>query len=101
MIEQKKSTHKVPAMSVKERMIEKIRRDLAPSDIEVIDESALHAGHAQAPKGGESHFRIRVVSKRFCGLNRIQRQRLIHDILGPELAGPIHALSIDAKAPDE
>ncbi len=88
-------------MSVRERIAEKIRCELAPSDIEVIDESALHAGHMHAPEGGESHFRIRIVSQRFYGLSRIERQRLIHDILASELAGPIHALSIDAKAPNE
>ncbi len=88
-------------MSVKDTIIDKLCGHLDPSDINVIDESALHAGHAQAPEGGESHFRIRVVSKRFCGLSRIERQRLIHDILASELAGPVHALSIDAREPKD
>ena len=88
-------------MSVKERIAAKLREGLDPSHIEVIDESAQHAGHASAPEGGESHFRIRVVSRHFDGVSRIERQRLVHCILQEELEGPVHALSIEALSPQE
>ena len=74
---------------------------LAPTSLEVIDESHLHAGHAGAREEGESHFRVEVVSAAFEGLNRIARQRLIYKALAEEMASDIHALAIDAKAPGE
>ncbi len=74
---------------------------LAPTSLEVIDESHLHAGHAGAREEGESHFRVEVVSAAFEGLNRIARQRLIYKALAEEMASDIHALAIDAKSPGE
>lgn len=88
-------------MSVEETIRRKITERLAPETLEVKDESHLHAGHAGAPDGGESHFRITVVASAFEGLNPVARQRLINDILREELAGPIHALAMKTLAPDE
>lgn len=88
-------------MSVAEIIKNKINARLAPAALEVKDESHLHAGHAGAREGGESHFRIFVVSKSFEGLSRVARQRLINDILRDELAGPIHALAMKTLTPDE
>ena len=79
----------------------KLAAALEPSRLEIVDESHLHAGHAGARPGGESHFRVIIVSDRFEGLGRVARQRLIHGALAKELAGPVHALSIEAKAPSE
>jgi len=76
----------------------KLRKELNAIEIEVIDESHLHAGHAGAREGG-GHFRVEVVSKRFEGLSRIAAQRLIFEILAEEMKGEIHALSITARAP--
>ncbi|MBT5434591.1 MAG: BolA family transcriptional regulator [Alphaproteobacteria bacterium] len=79
----------------------KLEAALAPDDLEIIDESHLHAGHAGARDEGESHFRVRVVASAFDGLNRVARQRLIYKALADEMASDIHALAIDAKAPGE
>jgi BolA protein len=67
--------------------------------IELIDDSAAHAGHAGAREGG--HYQLRVVSSRFTNLNRIARHRLIYDALGPLPAQRIHALNIKALAPGD
>ena len=88
-------------MPVSEIIRQKITERLAPEELEVKDESHLHAGHAGAPEGGESHFRIKVVSKKFEGLNPVARQRLINDILRAELAGPVHALAMKTLTPEE
>lgn len=79
----------------------KLEAGLQPLALEVVDESAQHAGHAGARPGGETHFRVHVTSTAFAGVRRLERQRLVHRLLADELAGPIHALSIIAKAPGE
>jgi BolA protein len=87
------------------RMADQIRRKLAqalaPLELDVIDDSARHAGHAGARPEGETHFRVRIVSSGFAGMNRIARQRRVHDILADELRTHVHALSIEAKTPEE
>lgn len=70
-----------------------------PGHVEVQDDSHLHAGHAGAREGG--HFTVRLVSERFRGLNRVARHRLVYACLGPLPTIGIHALVIDAKAPEE
>ena len=85
-----------------ETVADTIRRKLeaafAPSRLVVLDESARHAGHAGARPGGESHFRVEIVSEAFAGLGRLERQRRVNAALAEELAGPVHALSIRALA---
>lgn len=83
------------------RMRGKIEAALAPAEIEIIDESEQHRGHAGWREGGESHFAMRVVASAFDGLNRLQRQRAVHAALREELAGPVHALSLTLQTPDE
>lgn len=77
----------------------KLGAALNPSRLELEDESARHAGHAHA--GTESHFRLVIESAAFAGLSRVARQRLVLSVLGEEMAGPVHALSIRALAPGE
>ena len=77
----------------------KLEQALTPQKLEIRDISALHAGHAGARPGGETHFELEVTSERFRGLNRVQRHQLIYGILKEEMAGPIHALAITAEAP--
>lgn len=72
-----------------------------PERLEVIDESALHAGHAGARPGGETHFRVVVVAEAFRGLSAIARQRQIYRALDDLMADRIHALAIDARTPAE
>ncbi|MBE88368.1 MAG: BolA family transcriptional regulator [Rhodospirillaceae bacterium] len=74
---------------------------LEPDLLEIIDESHLHAGHAGARDGGESHFQVNIVSEVFNDLNRVARQRMIYEILSEELEGPIHALALSTKTPAE
>jgi stress-induced morphogen len=89
---------------------ESIRRKLEDglgreADITVIDDSGAHAGHAGArgvaSPSGETHFKLKIVSDKFTGLNSVKRHRLIFQMLEHELAGPVHALSLDTKAPGE
>lgn len=86
---------------IKAEVIRKLGEALDPDVLAVIDESALHEGHAGAREGGETHFRVEIVARAFQGLSRIERQRLVYGILAAELAGPIHALSVAARTPDE
>ena len=84
-------------------VIDAMRASLAtlePSSLEIIDDSAKHAGHAGARSGG-GHYRLTIVSPRFAGCRTMERHRLVYDALGPLMKREIHALSINAKAPDE
>ena len=80
----------------------KLQNAFAPERLEVVDDSARHAGHAGAGDGGgESHFNITLVSAAFSGLGRVERQRRVYAALAEELAGPVHALSLKVMAPGE
>jgi BolA protein len=79
----------------------KLTEAFAPSHLEVVDDSHRHAGHAGAREGGESHFNVVIEAAAFEGLSRVARQRMINAALAEELAGPVHALSIKARAPGE
>ena len=76
-----------------------LRQALQPSRIEVQDDSHLHAGHAGAREG--RHFTVRITSSRFAGCSRIARHRLVYDALRLLMPAGIHALAIEARAPDE
>lgn len=73
---------------------------LDPISIEIIDESAQHAGHAGAREGG-GHYVLRIVSAQFVGRNTMARHRMIYSALGEMMQREIHALKIQANAPDE
>jgi BolA family transcriptional regulator, general stress-responsive regulator len=73
---------------------------LEPVAIDIIDDSAQHAGHAGASSGG-GHFRVSIVSSRFDGKATMARHRLVYDALGSLMRQEIHALSITARTPDE
>lgn len=88
-------------MSVSERIERTLTEALAPQRLEVVDESHLHAGHAGARPEGETHFRVHIVSSAFSGMSRVDRHRRVNGLLAAELAGPVHALAIDARAPEE
>ena len=76
-----------------------LREAFAPQSLEIQDDSHLHAGHAGAREG--RHFSVRIVSPRFCGLSRVARHRLVYDALMPLIPQGIHALAIQAHAPEE
>jgi len=73
---------------------------LEPRSVELLDESGRHVGHAGAAAGG-SHFRLVIVSPRFAGLDKLARHRMVYDALGTLMRREIHALAIQALAPDE
>jgi len=83
---------------------EEIRRrlaTLAPARMELLDESAQHAGHAGAAPGGSTHWRLTIVSAAFAGKPVVARHRMVYQALGDLMQHPIHALAITARAPDE
>lgn len=88
-------------MSVASAIKDKLTQAFNPERLVIEDQSHLHAGHAGHRPGGESHFRVELVSARFSGLGRVARQRLVYDALAAELAGPIHALALKTSAPGE
>ena len=79
----------------------KLTEALAPTRLEVVDDSGRHAGHAGHRPGGESHFSVRVVSAAFAGKSRVERHRMVNTVLADELAGPVHALQVSAQTPEE
>ena len=83
------------------RLRAKLEAALSPLALDIEDESAKHAGHAGAREGGETHYRIRIVSESFTGLNRVQRQRKVYAAVAEELAERVHALSLVTITPDE
>ncbi len=88
-------------MTVASTIEQKLRTALAPASLQIIDESAAHAGHVGASAAGETHFQVVVVAEAFAGLTRVARQRRVYDILQAELAGPVHALSLRTLTPAE
>ena len=88
-------------MSTKEAIINKLREAFSPESLDVTDESHLHEGHAGHRPGGQTHFRVHIVSPSFEGKSRVDRHRMINALLAPELEGSIHALAIKAYAPGE
>jgi BolA protein len=83
-----------------ERIAERLRAALRPVELEVVDDSHLHAGHAGAADG-RGHFTVNVISERFSGLPVVRRHRLIYEAVGEMMSTDIHALSIRALAPGE
>ena len=88
-------------MRMSERIRAKLERDFAPAGLDVVDESALHKGHAGARPGGETHFRVAIVAAAFRGQSRVERQRAVYRSLAAELAGGVHALSLSTLSPEE
>jgi BolA protein len=88
-------------VSAKSAIEAKLTAAFQPETMAIIDESHLHAGHAGARPGGESHFRVKIVAQAFAGKSRLERHRLINEVLTEELSGRVHALAIEAAAPDE
>ena len=88
-------------MNTRDTITNKLREAFTPESLEVTDESHLHEGHAGHRPGGETHFRLYIVSPAFKGKSRVERHRMINAALERELAGSVHALAIRAEAPGE
>lgn len=85
------------AIGVGEQIETRLAEAFSPQDIEVIDESEKHRGHAGFQEGGESHFLVRIRAEALGGMSRLARHRAIHAAIGADIIGRIHALAIDAS----
>lgn len=86
---------------VAREMAARLTAALAPTRLELTDDSEQHRGHGGYNPAGESHFSLSIESPLFAGKNRVQRQRLVYQALGELMDQRVHALSIQAKAPGE
>ena len=84
------------AASIRERLAV-----LEPVQLDLVDESAHHAGHAGERPGGQTHWRLTIVSPRFTGQGTVARHRMVYQALGELMQNPIHALAITARSPQE
>ena len=84
------------AASIRERLAA-----LDPVQVDLVDESSQHAGHAGYRPGGGTHWRLTIVSARFAGQPTVARHRMVYQALGELMQNPIHALAITARAPEE
>jgi BolA protein len=88
-------------MTMETRIKAKLTAGLDPIALAIIDESHLHAGHAGARAGGQTHYRIKVASARFAGQGRVARHRIVYALLADEIADGVHALALQTLAPGE
>jgi BolA protein len=88
-------------MSVAKQIEALLAEQLSPASLQVIDDSAKHAGHAGARAGGESHFTVKITSAMFAEKNAVARHRMVYAALKPLLDAGLHALVIEAKAAGE
>lgn len=88
-------------MTVRDTITKKLTDAFHPESLDVVDESHLHEGHAGHRPGGETHFRVHIVSRAFEGKSRVERHRMINAILADDLAGRVHALALKTLAPGE
>ena len=86
-------------MATRDVITEKLTKAFAPQSLDVVDHR--HEGHAGHRPGGETHFRVYIVSEAFRGKDRLQRHRMVNETLSGELQGGVHALAIHASAPGE
>lgn len=85
-------------MRVKDEIQQKLTEAFSPSQLEVVDDSERHRGHAGYQEGGESHFNVLIRAGAFAAMNRVARHRAVHQALGAKLVARIHALSLDIAA---
>jgi BolA protein len=84
-------------MGMAELIRKRLEAAFGPAEIVVVNESGRHAGHAGDDGSGESHFRVTIAAPSFAGMTRIARHRAVHDALGPEVMGRIHALALEIR----
>ena len=87
--------------TMRERLHAKLTQAFAPDQLDVVDESEQHRGHAGWREGGETHFRVRMIAGAFTDQGRLARQRAVNKCLAEELSGPVHALAMELRAPGE
>jgi len=84
-----------------ERLEATLRAAFSPERLEVVDDSARHAGHAGAQPGGQTHYSVLVVAEAFRGMTRVARSRAVHAALEPEFSSGLHALALTLRTPEE
>ena len=87
-------------MSVAETIRARLAQ-LEPLALDLVDESDMHRGHAGYREGGDTHWRLSIVSPRFAGQSTVARHRMVYQALGSLMQHPIHALAITARSPEE
>jgi BolA protein len=85
-------------MAVTEEIRSRLEAEFRPTRLDVVDESERHRGHAGWREGGESHFRVTIAADAFAPMSRIERHRAVHEALGRDLVGRIHALALKIEA---
>jgi BolA protein len=85
-------------MPVTDEIRTRLEAEFRPTRLDVLDESESHRGHAGFREGGESHFRITIAAPAFAGMTRIERHRAVHEALGRDLVGRIHAIALKIEA---
>jgi BolA protein len=88
-------------MSLKDWIARTLEAELKPAELTVTDESHQHHGHAGWREGGETHFRLDIVSEAFSGKSRVERHRIVNEVLAGAFERGLHALAIRARAPGE
>ena len=88
-------------MQTADLITKKLSEAFSPQSLKVLDESHQHEGHAGHRPGGQTHYRVYILSEEFKGKTRLERHRMINQLLSAELAGSVHALAIHASAPGE
>ena len=84
-----------------DRIRQTLEAAFPPARVEVRDDSQLHAGHAGAAPGGETHYSVHAISPAFAGMNRVARSRAVHAALAPEFGRGLHALALKLQTPEE
>lgn len=88
-------------MIVYEKIKKILQESLQPDVLEIVDDSVSHAGHAGARPGGQTHFKVVVISQKFAGMTPVARHRLVYNLLKEVMDGPVHALNIVTRTPAE
>lgn len=88
-------------LGVASRMEKLLVEAFEPSFLSILDESARHAGHSGAREGGESHYRIEIVSKKFAGKSRVEQHRMVYEVIKPLIDEGLHAVALSTEAPSE
>jgi BolA protein len=88
-------------MTMTDRIARRLEDGLLAAQVEVIDESHKHAGHVGARPGGETHFRLKIVSAHFSGKRSVERHRMVYELLSAEIAEGVHALAMTTLTPEE
>jgi BolA protein len=84
---------------MREQLRSALQKEFSPLSLDIVDDSARHAGHAGAREGG--HFTVELVSKAFSGRPQLERHRLVYAAVAPLMGRGVHALSIRARSPEE